>query len=69
MYRVTPSNAHQLNLVKGLESMKGFDFWSKARQVKSNIDIMVSPKVEGQFTYILKHNSIDYSLLIQNVES
>lgn len=69
VYRVNPSNKEQLDVVRAFEGIKGVDFWSKARAVNKEMDIMVSPQIQMRFTDTLKQNSIAHNVLINDVET
>lgn len=69
VYRVLPADESQLAFLRGLRKYHGdIRFWKDARAVNAAADVMVSPKMKSRFTDWLEENSVEASVLIDNVQ-
>lgn len=67
-YRVTPTTIEQANSLKTLEKLFELDFWSTLRSLNKPVDVMVKPKFQSSFEYMLHMHNIKYETLIEDVE-
>lgn len=68
VYRVTPLNTEQGELLKILEGNPEYDFWNDLHRPGLPSDIMVSPTEQRFFEELLYHHGIPSELLIEDVE-
>lgn len=65
---MTPSTHDQLAYLKSLEQNVDVDFWSDIRHLHESVDIMVSPQLQEEFEYTLNSKSVEYGVMLSNVE-
>lgn len=68
VYRATPTNKQQLQLLKDLESSGAYSFWSEVGRVNNPVDIMVPPHLQADFREIAALSGIPTELFMQNVQ-
>jgi len=68
VYRAHPANEHQVQVLESLSKNNHFDFWSSPRSVGKPVDIMVDPHAYLSLASFLDRNSIQFEILIDNVE-
>lgn len=68
VYRVTPTNEQHLQVLKDLEALGGYSFWSEVGRVNSPVDIMVPPHLKADFKDVLVSTGIVSELFIENVQ-
>lgn len=68
VYRVTPKNAQQLQILIDLEATGGYSFWTDARRVNYPVDIMVPPHLHSAFEDFASSSGIMSELFIKNVQ-
>lgn len=68
VYRIQPSGDEQLKLLLDIKNHSELDFWSPLRRDGQPVDVMVNPEGEDWFVGLLKKNTIQFEILIDNVE-
>lgn len=68
VYRVTPSSEQQLQILKELEALGGYSFWSEVGKVNAPVDIMVPPHLKSDFKDVLLLTGIASELFMENVQ-
>lgn len=68
VYHVSPSTEDHIAFLKDLEGNPEVDFWTEARRINKNVDVMVSPKFQSQFEEELTRKGIKNSIMFKNVE-
>ncbi|KAF2896453.1 hypothetical protein ILUMI_09718 [Ignelater luminosus] len=68
VFRVQPSEEHHLKTLINILDNEDLDFWSPLRHDKHPVDVNVNPRGQSWFVNLLKNNSIDYEVLIDDVE-
>ncbi|KAF5301247.1 hypothetical protein FQR65_LT00947 [Abscondita terminalis] len=69
VFRVHPKTQTQLELLVKLSKNSFVDFWSSLRSTSHPIDVMINPKYENVFNFMLSLYRIENEVLIENVES
>lgn len=58
----------EAKLLQQFEHDDLFDFWSKMFSLNSDVEVMVAPEAQGNFTSFLQMHNIKYSVFIDNLE-
>ncbi|KAK4877363.1 hypothetical protein RN001_009869 [Aquatica leii] len=69
VYRLNLTNQKQLSVLTKLVDNSLIDFWSTLRLSSKPVDVMIHPKVDPMFTWILNSQGIHHEVLIKNVEN
>lgn len=65
---MTPSNHDHLVYLKSLEQNVEVDFWSEIRRLHESVDVMISPQLQEDFEHALNSKSVEYNVMLSNVE-
>lgn len=68
VYRLTPTNKKQVQLLKDLESFGGYTYWNEVERVNKPVDIMVPPHLNPDFKDSIDKNGITNEILIDDVQ-
>lgn len=68
VYRITPENEEQLQVLRQLEKIGGYLFWSDIGSIYNPVDIMVPPHLAADFEDIINISRIPSKLIIENVQ-
>lgn len=68
VYRVTPKNAQQLQVLRDLEATGGYSFWSEVGRINNRVDIMVPPHLHADFKDVAALSGIPIELFMENVQ-
>ncbi|KAJ8922113.1 hypothetical protein NQ315_004047 [Exocentrus adspersus] len=69
LYKVVPKTYSQAQLLKEFENDENFDFWTDVRFLNTPVDIMISSQGQNKFNHVLKKENIDYSVLVEDLET
>lgn len=69
VYTVTPQNEVQALLLKSLEDVDAYDFWSDVRKPGYPSTVMVSPSEQENFKTFLTKYGVPYETLIEDVQT
>ncbi|GJQ71042.1 hypothetical protein Trydic_g952 [Trypoxylus dichotomus] len=69
VYQLYPKHKEQVELIRNFSKDASFDFWSAPKLPRFPTTVMVARDAQEFFTQALHMNHIDYTILIENVES
>ncbi|KAJ8681685.1 hypothetical protein QAD02_017477 [Eretmocerus hayati] len=68
VFRVTPENDQQLELLRQLENLQGYSFWREPSQLSLSSDVMVAPAQLPEFLDLLNSTGLAYETYISDVQ-
>lgn len=68
VYRVIPKNQEQLQSLRSLEDVSGYNFWTDVGTIDTPVDVMVPPDLKAGFKNVLDSDGIPSETLIEDVQ-